>query len=97
LNQRKPFRNFREAMGNDRRLARQWQEFRLACQRAAVIAWLKSIDVQPLNPDEPTYDLPPLPDLRKIMFAEVRRFVRFARDLPGLQRIAVAEFLLVLD
>jgi len=89
LNQRKSFRNFREAMGNDRRLERQWQEFRLACQRAVVIAWLQSIDVQPLNPDEPTYDLPPLPDLRKIMFAEVRRFVRFARDLPGLQRIAL--------
>lgn len=84
-------------MGNDRRLERQWQELRLACQRAAVIAWLKSIDVQPLNPDELTYDLPPLPDLRKIMLAEVRQFARFARDLPGLQRIAVAEILLVLN
>jgi predicted nucleotidyltransferase len=33
--------------------------------------------------------LPPLPDLRKIMFAEVRRFVRFARDIRGLLRIAL--------
>jgi predicted nucleotidyltransferase len=63
--------------------------FELARQREAVIAWLQNIDVQPLNPDEPTYSLPPLPDLRKIMFAEVLRFVRIARDLPGLQRIAL--------
>lgn len=89
LNQRKPFRNFREAVGSDRRLERQWREFEQACQRAAVIAWLASVEIQPLNPEEPTYDLPPLPDLRKIMFAEVRRFVRFARDLPGLHRIAL--------
>lgn len=89
LNQRKPFRNFREAMGSDRRLERQWRDFQLACQRETVIVWLASMDIEPLNPDEPTYDLPPLPDLRKIMFTEVRRFVRFARDLPGLQRIAL--------
>lgn len=87
LNQRKPYRNFREAMGSDRRLVRQWREFELARQSEAVIAWLHSIDVQPLNPR--TYSLPPLPELRKIMFAEVCWFVRIARDLPGLQRIAL--------
>ena len=34
-------------------------------------------------------DLPPLSDLWRIMFAEVRRFVRFARDIEGVRRIAL--------
>jgi hypothetical protein len=88
INQRSPFRKFRDAIGSDRRLERQWRVFELARQRDTIIAWLKSIDVQPLNPDK-SIDLPPLPDLRKIMFAEVRRFVRFARDIRGLHRIAL--------
>ncbi len=89
LNQRKPFRKFREAMGSDRRLEQQWRDFRLARQRETVIAWLESIDILPLNPDEPTYNTKPLPDLRKIMFAEVLKFVGIAREIAGLHRIAL--------
>lgn len=89
LQQRKPFRKFRDAIGSDRRLQRQWRAFEFARQREAIIEWLSSIDVEPLNPDESTYDPPPLPELRKIMFAEVRRFVRFARDILGVQQIAL--------
>jgi predicted nucleotidyltransferase len=89
LQQRKPFRHFREAMGSDRRLQQNWRAFEMARQREKIIEWLHSIGVDPLNPDESTRILPPLPDLRKIMFAEVRRFVRFARDFSGVQRIAL--------
>ena len=89
LGQRKPFRKFRDAMGSDRRLQQRWRTFESACQREAIIQWLRSIDVEPLNPTESTYDPPPLPDLRKIMFAEVRRFVRFAREIPGVKKIAL--------
>ena len=89
LTKRKPFRNFRDAMGSDRRLQQQWRVFEAACQRELVTEWLQSIGVEPLNADELTYNPPPLPELRKIMFAEVRRFVRFARDISGVQRIAL--------
>jgi predicted nucleotidyltransferase len=54
-----------------------------------MIEWLRSIGVEPTNPESATYDPPPLPDLRRIMFAEVRRFVRFARDISGVRRIAL--------
>jgi len=87
--QRKPFRRFRDVLAGDRRLERQWREFEAARQRETIIEWLNSIGVQPTNPDSTTYRPPPLPDLRKIMFAEVRRFVRFARDIDGVKRIAL--------
>jgi predicted nucleotidyltransferase len=89
LQQRKPFRRFRDAMGSDRRLQQQWRTFESARQREEMIQWLRSIDIEPLNPNELAYDAPPLPQLRKIMFAEVRRFVRLARDVPGIQQIAL--------
>ncbi len=87
--QRKPFRRFRDVLAGDRRLERQWQEFESTRQRKAIVEWLQSIGVQPENPESTTYGLPPLPDLRNIMFAEVRRFVRFARDIEGVKRIAL--------
>ena len=87
--QPKPFRRFRDALAGDRRLERQWREFEVARQRETMIDWLRSIGVEPTNPEIETYDPPPLPDLRRIMFAEVRRFVRFARDIPGVRRIAL--------
>ena len=88
LGKHKPFRNFREAIGSDRRLDQQWCCFEQDRQREAIIEWLNRIGVQPLNAEE---GLEPqsLPDLRKIMFAEVRRFVRFARDIAGVERIAL--------
>lgn len=89
LQQHKPFRKFRDALGSDRHLQQQWRMFESARQREAIIQWLSSIDVEPLNPNASTYDPPPLPDLRKIMFAEVRWFVRSARDIPGVQQIAL--------
>ncbi|QEG40795.1 UPF0158 family protein [Roseimaritima ulvae] len=89
LRQFKTFRKFRDAMESDRRLQRQWRAFESARQVEAIIEWLSSIDVEPLNPTESTYNPPPLPDLRKIMFAEVRRFVHLARDLAGAERIAL--------
>jgi len=89
LKQRKPFRKFHEAMGSDRRLQQQWRAFQLARLRETVIDWLESIDILPLNPDESTYNTKPLPDLRKIMFAEVLKFVGIARELNGLHRIAL--------
>lgn len=89
LERPKPFRNFRNVLDDDRRLQRKWRRFESSLQREAIIEWLKGIGIEPLNPTDATYDPPPLPELRKIMFAEVRRFVRFARDLPGVQRIAL--------
>ncbi len=89
LRQHKTFRQFRDAMGSDRRLQRDWRSFELAQQRKRMIEWLHSIDVEPLNLNDSIGTLPPLPDLRQIMFTEVRQFVRFARELPGVQRIAL--------
>jgi len=89
INQRKPFRRFRDVLADDRRLEREWQAYESRRQRETIVEWLGSVGVEPANPDDRTFDPPPLPDLRKIMFAEVRRFVRFARDLPGVMRIAM--------
>ena len=89
LKKPKPFRKFRDAMESDRRLQRNWRTFENTCQRKCIMNWLSSIGVEPLNPDESTYAPPPLPDLRKIMFDEVRRFVGIARHLPGVQRISL--------
>ena len=86
--QRKPFRHFRRVLAVDRRLQRQWREFEITRQGEKMTDWLQSIGVEPAN-RIPAKQLPPLPDLRKIMFAEVRRFVRFARHIPGVCRIAL--------
>ena len=76
-------------LATDRRLDREWVAYERGRHREAIIEWLNSIGVEPANPDEGVGEPPPLPDLRRIMFAEVRRFVRFARDLPGVLRIAL--------
>jgi len=89
ISRRKPFRQFRHVLAGDRRWERQWQEFEYTRQREAIIEWLQSIDVQPANPKSTTYSPPPLPDLRNIMFTEVRRFVRFAREIEEVKRIAL--------
>jgi predicted nucleotidyltransferase len=89
ISQRKPFRRFRDVLAGDRRLEQQWREFEATRRRDVIIDWLHSIGVEPANPDSSMYNPPPLPDLRNIMFAEVRRFVRFARDIEGIQRIAL--------
>lgn len=89
ITQRKPFRRFRDVLATDRRLERQWQQCEASGQRQMIIEWLHSIDIEPANPESPTYDPPALPDLRNIMFVEVRRFVHIARDIPGVQRIAL--------
>jgi hypothetical protein len=87
--QRKPFRRFRDVLAEDRRLERQWREYEIARERETMVEWLHSIGVEPTNPEPVSHDLPPLPDLRRIMFAELRRFVRFARDIEGVKRIAL--------
>jgi len=85
----KPFRRFRDVLADDRCLERQWAEHEAASQRRAIIDWLHDIGVVPTNPGTVEPEFPPLPDLRNIMFGEVRRFVRFARDIPGVVRIAL--------
>ncbi|MBC8871574.1 MAG: hypothetical protein H8E44_19285 [Planctomycetes bacterium] len=89
ISERGPFRRFRHTLAGDRRLQREWQAYERRRQRETIIEWLRSVGVEPANPDDCTFAPPPLPDLRKIMFVEVRRFVRFARDLPGVARIAM--------
>jgi len=89
ITQRKPFRRFRDLLAGDRRLERQWREFEADRQRETMIAWLRGVGLEPTNPETATYSPPPLPDLRSMMFAEVRRFVRLACDIQGVRRIAL--------
>ena len=89
ISRRRPFRRFRDMLEGDQRLERQWLEFEAARQREAIMEWLESIGVEPANPAVSIYNPPPLPDLRNIMFSEVRRFVRFARNIEGVRRIAL--------
>jgi hypothetical protein len=53
-------------------LERQWLDFEAARHRETIIEWLRSIGVEPANPEASTYNPPPLPDFRKIMFATRR-------------------------
>lgn len=87
--QRRPFHRFRDVLAEDRRVERQWYEFQALRQHETIIEWLDFVGVEPANPKEMTYRPASLPDLRKIMFAEVRRFVRLARDIDGVKRIAL--------
>ena len=89
VSQRKPFRRFRDVLADDQRLERQWLEFENVRQRKSIVEWLHSIGIKPTNPDVTRFNPAPLPDLRKIMFSEVRRFVRLARDIEGVRRIAL--------
>lgn len=89
IRERGSFRRFRGVLADDRRLECEWQAYVRRRQRETIVEWLRSVGVEPTNPDDRMFAPPPLPDLRKIMFAEVRRFVRFARDLPGVARIAM--------
>ncbi len=89
LLRKRPFHQFREAMGSDRRLQQDWHVFEMLRKREAIINWLHSLDVEPLNPDESRFVPPPLLNLRQIMLDETRGFVRLARELPGVQRIAL--------
>jgi hypothetical protein len=89
ISERKPFRSFRNVLAGDRRVERQWLRFEAEEKRKTVIAWLQSIGVEPANPDSATYNPPPLPDLRNILFAEVRQFVRDARQIEGVRRMAL--------
>jgi len=88
IREHRPFRRFRDVLATDRRLEHEWHAYEQRRQRATIIEWLHSIGVEPANPED-MLGLSPLPELRKIMFAEVRRFVRFARDVPGVSRIAL--------
>ncbi len=89
IERRGPFRNFRRVLADDRRLERQWDEYKFRRQQETMLQWLRSIGVEPTNPQGLEFNREPLPDLRNIMFAEVQRFVRVARDLPGVERIAL--------
>ncbi|MDC0936308.1 UPF0158 family protein [Pirellulales bacterium] len=87
--QRKPFRRFREVLASDRRVQHQWLAFESARQREAMIEWLRSIGIEPANPESSMRTPLPLPDLRDAMFTEVRQFVRSARTIDGVERIAL--------
>jgi predicted nucleotidyltransferase len=89
ITRNRPFRRVRDEMASDRRLEQQWRVFEADRQRKAIIEWLRTIGVEPTNPEDTTYEPPPLPELRKIMFAEVRRFVRFACHVEGVRQIAL--------
>lgn len=89
IDQRKPFRRFRDVLAGNQRLERRWHQFEATRQREMIIEWLHGIGVEPANPEGKAYDPPPLPDLRNIMFAEVRWFVRLAHDIQGVKRIAL--------
>lgn len=89
IDQSKPFRRFRDELAADRGSQREWRIYESRRQREAIIDWLRSIGVEPANPDGGLREPPPLPPLRRLMFAEVQWFVRLARDLPGVTRIAL--------
>lgn len=89
ISQRKPFRRFRDVLAADRRVQHQWLAFEAVRQRQTMIEWLHSIGVEPANPESSIRTPPPLPDLRNAMFAEVQQFVRSARTIEGVKRIAL--------
>lgn len=87
LSQRKPFHRFQETIADDRRLQHQWRSYETNREHQLMIEWLESIGIEPEN--APEIHLPELPELRKIMLAEVNRFVEAASRIKGVERIAL--------
>ena len=88
INGRGAFQNFRVVLYDHTLEQAQWYAFREKQLRQRVLDWLASVEITPTQTFEPTQPSPPEP-LRNKLIAEALTFVRAARQVPGILRIAL--------
>lgn len=84
------FRRFKDIVfgGGNVELKHRWQWFETCRKRERIVDWLRSCNIEPeWNRD--IFEAPPLPDKRADLLLAVLDFVRAARALTGVRRIAL--------
>ena len=81
------FRRFKDVLARNRDEQERWYESRNARLRQRIMDWLAEEGIEPVfEPEPPPPELPPL---RPMLIEAVLCFVRGARRLPGVLRIAL--------
>lgn len=84
------FRRFKDVLAGHFHERERWFEFKDARLRERVLDWLESAGIEPIMQEPaPASQSPPTPSSRARLIAEVLTFVRAARQLPGVLRIAL--------
>ena len=84
------FRRFKDIVfgGGNVELKHRWLWFETRRKRECIVRWLRDENIEP-EWDCDIFAEPPLPDKRADLLHAVRDFVKQARDLPGVRRIAL--------
>jgi predicted nucleotidyltransferase len=82
------FRRFMEIVSGDVKLKHSWEWFETCRQRERIVEWLRAENIEP-DWGCDIFQAPPLPDKRADLLRAVLDFVRDARALPGVRRIAL--------
>jgi predicted nucleotidyltransferase len=84
------FRRFRDIVfgGGDVELKYAWNWFETRRKREHIVEWLEACRIAP-EWDRDIFEPPPLPDKRTDLLRAVLEFVRDAREIPGVRRIAL--------
>ena len=89
INGRHPFRSFKEVLDSYPHERERWFEFKDVQVHQHALEWLADHGIEPvLKPATQPTATPELP-MRTRLIAEVLTFVRAARQLPGVERIAL--------
>lgn len=84
------FRYFKDVLDDYPRERERWFEFKDAQVRQRVLNWLAEEGIEPIiEPPSPPPTSTPTPPARTRLIAEVLAFVRAARQVPGVTRIAL--------
>ena len=81
------FRRFKDELEGERRVRERWFAFRDARLRQRIVEWLREEGIEPIV--EPSPEKTPEPPPREELIGEALWFVQQARQLPGVQRIAL--------
>jgi predicted nucleotidyltransferase len=84
------FRRFKNIVygGGSVELRYQWDWFETRRKRERIVEWLRDNDIEP-QWDRDIFEAPPRPDKRADLLRAVFEFVRDARGVPGVRRIAL--------
>jgi hypothetical protein len=84
------FRRFKDIVfgGGNVALKHQWLWFETRRRRERIVAWLRDENIEP-DWGHDIFEVPPLPDKRADLLRAVLDFVRDARAIPGVRRIAL--------
>lgn len=84
------FRRFKDIVfgGGNVELKHRWNWFETCRKRERIVDWLRDCDIEP-KWDRDIFEAPPMPNKRADLLRAVLDFVRDARSLPGVRRIAL--------